>query len=74
MDGGADGLSVIIPILKFASRRLREGGHVVLEVDPCHPLILEAELRKQDPGTALRITEVLKDFRERDRFMVLRKQ
>ena len=39
LDGGADGLSVIIPIMKFASEHLVEGGLVLLEVDPCHPLI-----------------------------------
>jgi len=74
LDGGADGLSVIVPILKFASENLEEGGRVLLEVDPCHPLILETELRKQNLGTSLRITEVCKDFCERDRFMVLQKQ
>ena len=69
-----DGLSVIIPILRFASEHLKEGGNVLLEVDPCHPLILETELQKQNLGTSLRVTEVCKDFCERDRFMVLQKQ
>ena len=73
LDGGADGLSVIIPILKFASDHLKEGGLVLLEVDPCHPLILENELQEQNLGTSFRIAEVCKDFCERDRFMVLEK-
>lgn len=74
LDGGADGLSVIIPIMKFASEHLVEGGLVLLEVDPCHPLILGDELEKQNLGTSFRIIEVCKDFCDRDRFMVLQKQ
>ena len=73
LDGGADGLSVIIPILKFASEHLEDDGLVLLEVDPCHPLILESELQKQNLDMSFRVTEVCKDFCERDRFMMLQK-
>merc|ERR1712059_68094 len=36
LDGGAEGLDVILPILDLAGKCLVDGGRVLLEVDPCH--------------------------------------
>jgi len=65
LDGGKEGLDVILPIVELAGEVLEEGGFLALEVDPCHPLLLPP--RVEGWGA-----EVIKDIHERDRFMVLR--
>ena len=70
LNGGDKGLDVIIPILQFASKHLRDKGKLFLEVDPCHHLILPKELEKY-PDITVRLTKVLKDASEKNRFMVL---
>jgi release factor glutamine methyltransferase len=67
LDGGPEGLDVILPILDLAGHVLSEGGLVALEVDPCHPLLLPPKL------DTFCITETLKDFRDKERFLVLRR-
>jgi len=67
LDGGAEGLDVILPILSLAGKQLH-GKHafVALEVDPCHPHILPNKL------VEFHAAETIKDFNGKDRFMVLR--
>lgn len=71
LDGGAEGLDVILPILELAGNKLASGGRVILEVDPCHPYILPEKLEKLQH--VFEVEEVVKDFAEKDRFMVLKK-
>nr|ALS04392.1 HemK methyltransferase family member [Acartia pacifica] len=69
LDGGAKGLDVILPILDLAARQLKPAGLVFLEVDPCHPHILPAHLAESKlPFTILK---VVKDYCDRDRFIIL---
>lgn len=69
LDGGAQGLDVILDILKLANQLLVQDGQVYLEVDPCHPLLLPDQLIKQ--SLPFKVLETIKDFRGKNRFMVL---
>jgi len=69
LDGGAEGLDVILNILKLAEKVLTPEGQVFLEVDPCHPMILPDRLSDQKLGFT--IAEVLEDFNGKNRFLVL---
>ena len=71
LDGGAEGLDVILPIIELAGVKLSPGGLVILEVDPCHPHILPTKL--ESLNTCFTVDRVVNDFREKERFMVLRK-
>lgn len=68
LDGGPEGLDVILPILDLAAKLLhgKETAFVALEVDPCHPHILPDKL------VEFYAAETIKDFNDKDRFMVLR--
>jgi len=68
LDGGAEGMDVILQLLELASRVLHKNksAFVALEVDPCHPHILPPKLEQ------FYASEVIKDFREKERFMVLK--
>ncbi|TRY62687.1 hypothetical protein TCAL_07290 [Tigriopus californicus] len=72
LDGGRHGLDVILPILKFASNHLVQGGHICMEVDPCHPLILPEEMDKC-PDINLRIKSVHPDLYGKERFIIFQK-
>jgi len=71
LDGGAEGLDVIISILRLAVKYLIPGGNLFLEVDPCHPHILPDQLIKQ--GLPFTLKETIQDFRGKDRFLILEK-
>ena len=71
LDGGSEGLDVILPILEMAGVKLQAGGFVILEVDPCHPFILPEKLEKLQHQFS--VEKVVKDFAEKDRFMILKK-
>jgi len=71
LDGGAEGLDVIMDILELAAVKLASGGLVILEVDPCHPFILPPKLEKLQHSFS--IEKVYKDFARKDRFMVIKK-
>jgi len=71
LDGGAEGLDVILPILELAGAKLESGGLVMLEVDPCHPHLIPSKL--DSLSTKFVVDKVKKDIRGKDRFMVLRK-
>jgi len=68
LDGGAEGMDVILQVLELASKVLKKdnSAFVALEVDPCHPLILPPKLEH------FYASEVIKDFRDKERFMVLK--
>ena len=71
LDGGAEGLDVILAILELANTRLRSDGRVLLEVDPCHPHILPEKL--ENKNSKFYVEKTIKDFAGKDRFMVLKK-
>jgi len=71
LDGGSDGLDVIIPILELAGNKLEKSGLVVMEVDPCHPYILPPKLKSL--GLDFEILHVVKDLRGNERFMIFSK-
>jgi release factor glutamine methyltransferase len=67
LDGGRDGMSVIVPILKVASKYLKSGGALWLEVDPSHPELIEKYLQEQMAD--LRYINCYKDLFQKDRFV-----
>jgi len=69
LDGGAEGLDVILDILELAGGCLVDGGSVVLEVDPCHPYILPPKL--QNLNSKFNIQRVVPDICNKERFLVL---
>ena len=69
LDGGKDGLAVIRSILKLCKDFLKPEGILFLEVDPCHPHIIGPDLEK----TGFQCKIVDKDFRDKDRFMMIQK-
>jgi len=69
LDGGAQGLDVILDILKLANQLLVPDGLVYLEVDPCHHHILPDQLVKQ--SLSFKVLETIKDFQGKNRFMIL---
>jgi len=69
LDGGAEGLDVILDILELAGGCLADGGSVVLEVDPCHPYILPPKL--QNLSSKFDIQRVVPDIHNKERFLVL---
>jgi len=71
LDGGAEGLDVILPIIELAGGKLSTGGMVMLEVDPCHPHILPTKLESLE--TNFVVDRVVEDIAGKERFMVLRK-
>jgi len=71
LDGGAEGLDVILPILELAGEKLPSGGLVILEVDPCHPHLLPTKL--DSLATSFMVDRVEEDFMGKERFMVLSK-
>jgi len=69
LDGGAEGLDVILAILDVAKCQLAVEGYLLLEVDPCHPHILPSKLEATD----FIIEKTVKDHQGKDRFLVLQK-
>jgi methylase of polypeptide subunit release factors len=77
LDGGADGLSVIEPIIAWSSKVLSPGGQLFLEVDPCHSYILPDKLKKLEAERKdfrLKLNRVVQDFRSIDRFILFSKE
>jgi len=75
LNGGKDGTEVIIPILKFAKDNLKPNGLVIMEVDPCHPLLLPRRLSQNpDLEVAISIESVRKDIFGKERFIVFRRK
>ncbi len=70
LDGGSDGLEVIRSLLKLSEARLTVGGHLLMETDPCHFVLLPQEMSSHD---SLSLLEYRKDFNGKDRFAILQK-
>lgn len=68
MDGGDDGLKVIKPLLKYAAKALKPGGHLFMEVDPTHPEYVQFFTNKY-PDLKLHHEHTYKDFCNNDRFV-----
>ena len=71
LDGGAEGLDVILSILKVAGQVLPQDGEVYLEIDPCHPSILPDHLESLSHKFVLK--QVYKDYMDKPRFICLTK-
>lgn len=68
LDGGDDGLKIIKPLLKYAGRALKPGGHLLLEVDSAHPEYV-IFFAKKYPEFKLKYEHTYKDFCNNDRFV-----
>lgn len=72
LDGGADGLETVKNILIFASKRLCLQGHLWLEIDPTHPMLIE-EFLKKEKQLSLQYISCYKDMFGKDRFVEIKK-
>jgi hypothetical protein len=66
-------LDLSIIMLSLSVQVLPPGGRVLLEVDPCHPHLLPAHLR-QLFDNRLQLERIVKDFADKDRFVVILKE
>jgi len=71
LDGGKHGLDVVLAVVDVAGSVLGPGGLLLLECDPCHPVLLPPRLPKLSHPFSLESVE--KDFAGKERFLVLRK-
>lgn len=72
LDGGPDGLKVIKPIMKYASKGLKPSGHLFIEVDPSHPEYIKFFTEKFK-DLKLKYLYTHKDFCNNERFVELSK-
>ncbi|XP_023588377.1 MTRF1L release factor glutamine methyltransferase isoform X1 [Trichechus manatus latirostris] len=72
LDGGKEGMDVIIHILALAPQLLKGSGSVFLEVEPRHPGLVGSWLRSQ-PDLHLDLVAVRRDFCGRPRFLHIRR-
>jgi release factor glutamine methyltransferase len=71
LDGGTDGLDLIINILRNAWKLVKVGGRIYLEVDLSHPDLLRKIIDEEFTRLyKVRLDSVVKDFTERERFCV----
>ncbi|XP_006892921.1 PREDICTED: hemK methyltransferase family member 1 [Elephantulus edwardii] len=61
LDGGKEGMDIIVHILNLAPQLLKDSGSVFLEVDPRHPELVDSWLRSQ-PDLHLSLVTVRQDF------------
>lgn len=72
LDGGMDGLRVVKPLIKAASRLLRHKGRLLMEVDPSHPDAIKKWLGEEaQSGLRLRYEATHQDFSHKPRFVQL---
>jgi release factor glutamine methyltransferase len=69
LDGGSDGMNLIVPILKITSKYLKPGGTLWLEVDPTHPELIEKYVQDNASVLNLKFTACYKDLFHKDRFV-----
>ncbi|KAG8230652.1 hypothetical protein J437_LFUL010670 [Ladona fulva] len=75
LNGGEDGLDIVKPLLKFASKALKSkeiskiGGALFIEVDPNQPGLLEKWLTTQGKSFPLTLQKVHQDLFGKDRFI-----
>ncbi|XP_045153542.1 MTRF1L release factor glutamine methyltransferase isoform X3 [Echinops telfairi] len=72
LDGGKEGMDVIVHILALAPLLLKDSGSLFLEVDPKHPGLVGSWLQSR-PGLGLRLVAVRRDFCGRPRFLHIRR-
>lgn len=72
LDGGPDGLKVIILLLKLAQEKVIKGGKLWMEVDSEHPQVLE-EIVETEYKDTLRYVKTYKDIFGKDRFVEIEK-
>ena len=68
LDGGPDGLTVIRRLLEQAPGKLKEGGGILLEVDPEQVGLLRAEVERLFPGATITTEQ---DLAHMDRIFVV---
>ncbi|XP_075403545.1 MTRF1L release factor glutamine methyltransferase isoform X3 [Tenrec ecaudatus] len=72
LDGGKEGMDVIVHILALAPLLLKDSGSLFLEVDPRHPGLVGSWLQSR-PGLGLHLVAVRRDFCGRPRFLHIRR-
>ncbi|KAL0102836.1 hypothetical protein PUN28_018257 [Cardiocondyla obscurior] len=60
-DGGDDGLKVITPVIRYASKVLKTGGYLFMEVHNSHPELIES-FTKKNPDLKLKFMDTYRDF------------
>lgn len=73
LDGGKDGLDIIRNILFLSSSRLRLQGHLWIEVDPSHPVLIQQYLDDHKASLNLQFIACYKDMFGKDRFVEIKK-
>ncbi|XP_048953564.1 MTRF1L release factor glutamine methyltransferase isoform X4 [Canis lupus baileyi] len=68
LDGGEEGMDIIIHILALARWLLKDSGSIFLEVDPRHPELVGNWLQSQ-PDLSLDLVAMRRDFCGRPRFL-----
>ncbi|XP_008051589.1 hemK methyltransferase family member 1 [Carlito syrichta] len=68
LDGGEEGMDIIIHILALAPQLLKDSGSIFLEVDPRHPELVSSWLQSR-PDLNLSLVAVRRDFCGRSRFL-----
>ncbi|XP_072577038.1 MTRF1L release factor glutamine methyltransferase isoform X3 [Vulpes vulpes] len=72
LDGGEEGMDIIIHILALARWLLKDSGSIFLEVDPRHPELVGNWLQSQ-PDLSLDLVAMRRDFCGRPRFLHIQK-
>lgn len=72
LDGGEEGMDIILHLLALAPRLLKDSGSLFLEVDPRHPELVGSWLQSR-PGLCLELVAVRRDFCGRPRFLRIRR-
>lgn len=73
LDGGKEGLDVIKLLLSVASKYLRKGGHLWIEVDSRHSQIIEKIVQNNQEEWKLNFVASYKDIFKKDRFVEIQK-
>lgn len=73
LDGGKEGLDVINNLLELASKYLKQGGSLWLEVDHRHPEIIAKIVENNQEKWNLKFMATYKDIFKKDRFVEIEK-
>ncbi|KAK3919666.1 MTRF1L release factor glutamine methyltransferase [Frankliniella fusca] len=72
LDGGVDGLRLIRPLIKIASKLLRHKGRLVMEVDPSHPEAIKKWISEEEQSDLrLKYEATHQDYSHKPRFVQL---
>ncbi|XP_026281882.1 MTRF1L release factor glutamine methyltransferase [Frankliniella occidentalis] len=72
LDGGVDGLRLVKPLIKVASKFLRHKGRLVMEVDPSHPEAIQKWISEEaQSNLRLKYEATHQDYSHKPRFVQL---